>query len=88
MDSKAKNGTVFINTSEFKININKDAINQIDSKICIKCKKTEPCNKLLLCKHFKYNLTHITCFESESTGIHNFKCSECENNMMLNNIEN
>lgn len=49
--SKEKNGTIFINTSDLKIDeniINPGKI--IDSLFCVLCKKTEPVNQLLLSK--------------------------------------
>lgn len=76
--SENKKSTIIINVVDFKIDINDNISNERDSRACILCNKTEPCNKLLLCFHCKYNLTHITCGNIEISALQNFICCKCK----------
>ena len=78
LDSKAKDGKIIINASQLKINSsiiqNKEPN---DSVFCLVCKKTEPCNQLLLCKNCRYNLVHIKCQKLEWQDLQNYICDNC-----------
>lgn len=79
IDSKAVNGKIIINATQFRIeNKNIQNNNSKDSILCLKCKKSDPCNQLLLCNCCKYNLTHITCGRIEMQKIQNFICDDCD----------
>ena len=79
IDSKKENGSIFINPSHLKIRQNSISKDKLDSRCCIKCKKIESNNKLLLCYSCKYNLTHIECAKLEESEINNFVCSNYKN---------
>ena len=71
--SKEKNGTIFINTTDLKIDEN--IINpgkKTDSIFCVLCKKTEPINQLLLCQSCKFNLVHIGCAKIALVDLKNY----------------
>lgn len=75
--SESKKSTIIINVGDLKIDINDHINDSKDSRICIICKKSEPCNKLIPCLKCKYNLTHITCGNIEISNLHNFVCFKC-----------
>lgn len=78
MSSDSKGGTIFINISDIIIKNEDNLSNYEDSKCCIKCKKNEPCNQLLLCHIYKFSLTHIICGNIDLNQIHKFICFNCK----------
>ena len=80
MTPNSKNGTIIINSGDFKLKASNTRRNDGDSKICIKCKKSEPINELILCKNCGYNLTHISCGKIDISEIQNYYCDSCKDN--------
>ena len=76
----SKNGTIIINSGDFRLKANNRESDGRDSKYCIKCKKCEPANELLICKNRKYNLTHISCGKIDISNIQNYICDSCNEN--------
>ena len=77
INPKVRGGKIIINAEKIKIkndNIRNDCK---DSVACIKCKKTEPSNKLLLCNFCKFNLTHLDCEAIEIDPLQNYICQDC-----------
>ena len=79
-----KNKTLIINSNQFKIDKINNEFDASDSNKCLICKKSEPINKLLICKFCKFNLTHIECVNIELSEIPNFICIHCESNSFYN----
>ena len=77
--SGSKKSTIIINAGDYIIDANNNIDNSPDSRTCIICHKSEPCNKLFPCPKCKYNLTHITCANLEISNLNNFVCFKCEN---------
>lgn len=77
--SDSKKSTVIINVGDYKIDSNDNLDDSPDSRTCIICHKSEPCNKLLPCFRCKFNLTHISCANIDISNLHNFVCFQCEN---------
>lgn len=77
ISSDTKNGNIIINVGDFNIN-SENNLSEEDSKYCIKCGKSEPCNQLLLCNDCKFNLAHISCSKIDSFDFQNFKCAKCK----------